>query len=74
MSRYRFRWTRARYRKAQHLSRFFARLVYELPSEPPALLQRFHELWARHPQGDDPLLTPFKWRRRMLERLDGIPF
>lgn len=71
MARHRFRWTRERYRKAQHLSRFFARWVYELPSEPPQLLQRFHDLWERHRQKDDPLLTPLKYRR---DFDDSIPF
>lgn len=74
MARKRFRWTRKRYRRAWHLSRFFARYIYDLPSEPPALLRRFHELWERHPQRDDPLLQPFKWRRRTLEHFDEIPF
>jgi len=71
MARRRFRWTRDRYRKAQHLSRFFARWVYELPSEPPALVQRLHELWERHPQRPDPLLKPISWR---YERDSDIPF
>jgi hypothetical protein len=62
MPRRRFRWTRERYRKAQHLSRFFARWMYELPSEPPPLLQRYFELWERHPQRDDPLLAPLSMR------------
>lgn len=70
MPRRRFRWTRERYRKAQHLARFYGRWVYELPSEPPRLLQRYFELWERHPQRDDPLLQPVKYR---YER-DDIPF
>lgn len=70
MARRRFRWTRERYYKAHHLSRFFARWVYELPSEPPRLLQRLWELYERHPQNTDPLLTPLKYRH---ER-DEIPF
>jgi hypothetical protein len=72
MARRRFRWTRERYRKAQHLSRFFARWVYELPSERPALLQRFQDLWERHPQRDDPLTRPIRQRRADFE--DSIPF
>lgn len=71
MARRRFRWTRERYRKAQRLSRFFARWVYELPSEPPKLLQHYVELWDRHRQNDDPLLVPLKYRRI---DSDEIPF
>lgn len=70
MARRRFRWTRDRYRKAAHLSRFFSRWLYELPGDPPRLLQRYFELWERHPQRDDPLLTPVRYR---YER-DDIPF
>jgi hypothetical protein len=73
MPLHRFHWNRKRYRKAQHLSRFFGRWVYDLPSDPPELLRRFYELWERHPQRDDPLLTPFEWRRHSLDR-DEIPF
>lgn len=71
MARRRFRWTRERYRKAHHLSRFYARWVYELPSQPPALLQRFYQLWERHPQRDDPLTKPIRQRR---DFDDSIPF
>lgn len=70
MPRRRFRWTRDRYRKAAHMSRFFSRWLYELPSEPPRLLQRYFELWERHPQRDDPLLQPLAYR---YDR-DDIPF
>lgn len=70
MTRRRFRWTRERYYKARHLSRFFARWIYELPSEPPRLLKHLWELCEQHPQNDDPLLTPLKYRH---ER-DEIPF
>jgi hypothetical protein len=71
MARRRFRWTRERYRKAQHLARFFSRWVYELPGEPPRLLQRYFELWERHPQRDDPLLQPVRYR---YDRDMEIPF
>ena len=74
MPRKRFRWTRARYRKAQSLSRYFARHIYDLPSDPPLLLRRFNELWERNPQRDDPLLTPFCWRPNYIALDDGIPF
>lgn len=71
MARRRFRWTRERYRKAHHLSRFFARWVYDLPSEPPQLVQRLWELYERHPRNPDPLLVPLKYRH---ERDSEIPF
>ncbi len=70
MPRRRFRWTRERYRKAARLSRYFARHVYDLPSEQPELLRLFGELWARHPQRDDPLMQPLAYR---YDR-DDIPF
>lgn len=72
MPRKRFRWTRERYRKAESLSRYFARHVYDLPSEPPRILERLWELWKPYPQGDDPLLTPIRHRRRDFS--DSIPF
>ena len=66
-----FKWSRDRYRKAQHLLRSFGRWDCEqLPSEPPQLLRRYFELWERHPQHDDPLLLPLKCR---YDRND-IPF
>lgn len=70
MARRRFRWTRERYRKAQNLARFYSRWLYELPSEPPLLLRRYFALWERHPQRDDPLLQPVRFR---YDR-DDIPF
>lgn len=74
VTRLRFRWTRARYRKAASLARYFARHVYELPSDPPALVQRYFELWERHPRRDDPLLTPFRYRACFAGLTDDIPF
>lgn len=74
MARHRFRWTRSKFRKARSLGRYFARHVYDLPSDPPRLLLRLWDLWERHPQRDDPLLTPFKFRPRTLELTDDIPF
>lgn len=70
----RFRWTRTRYRKAESLARYFQRHVYDLPSEPPAMLRRLWELWDKHPQRMDPLLTPV--RARLANRGDDsdIPF
>jgi hypothetical protein len=73
MGRRRFRWTRERYYKAAHLSRYFARHVYDLPSEPPGLLERYWELWRRYPCGDDPLLTPLRHRHAFRDD-DDIPF
>ena len=68
----RFRWTRAQYRRADHLARFFARFMYYLPDEKPALLERYFDLWERHPQKLDPLTEPLRWR---LSRFtDDIPF
>lgn len=69
--RNRFRWTRRAYYKASSLARYFDRHVYDLPSEPPAILQRLFDLWAKHPQRDDPLLQPLR-NRRPFE--DSIPF
>lgn len=40
------------------------------PGWMPRLLQRYFELWERHPQRDDPLLQPVRYR---CER-DDIPF
>lgn len=71
----RFRWTRSRYRKAASLSRYFARHVYDLPSDPPAMLRRYWELWERHPSGTDPLALPLRARLARLHDDDsGIPF
>jgi hypothetical protein len=74
VTRRRFRWTRDRYRKAAHLSRYFARHVYDLPSDPPRLLERYWELWQRHPQRDDPLLESVRWRLARRGDDDDIPF
>lgn len=68
----RFRWTRKKYREADHLARFFARFFHYLPHEKPALLERYFELWERHPQGKDPLTEPLDWRRWKVS--DEIPF
>ena len=68
----RFRWTRAKYRKAAHLARFFDRFIYHLPREKPALLQHYFDLWERHPQNADPLSEPLRWRLSRLS--DEIPF
>ena len=66
-----FKWSRDRYRKAHHLARLFSRWdCQQLPSEPPDLLRRYFELWERHPQHNDPLLMPLKYRYDT----SGIPF
>jgi len=72
MPRRRPYWTRARYRKAASLSRYFARHIYDLPSDQPALVRRFFELWERHPQNPDPLLVPMRERSRYND--GDIPF
>ena len=71
MSRKRFRWTRKAYEHAEWLSRFMGRHLYELP-EQPNLLRRYFELWERHPQREDPLLKPLRYRRDRFS--DDIPF
>lgn len=74
MPRLRFRWTRERYRKADSLARYFARHVYDLPSEPPELVRRLFELQERHPQHADPLLTPLRGRLNARAVFDEVPF
>lgn len=65
-----FRWTRAKYRRAHRETRIYDREGYLYHGEPP-LVGRFRELWEQHPQNNDPLLTPIRWR---LPPDDGIPF
>lgn len=65
----RFRWTRKTYMKARALARLMRRLE-PLP-DCPDLLRRYFELWARHEQHDDPLLTHIQTR---LAWHSGIPF
>lgn len=72
MARRRFRWTRKAYQHAAWLARFTGRHLYELPERPPPLLQRYFDLWGRHPQKDDPLLEPLS--RRYARFDDSIPF
>lgn len=75
MSRRRWRWTRSSFIKARSLNRYFARHVYDLPSEPPAIVRRLWELFERHPMRDDPLERPLHMRlydRRNFD--DSIPF
>jgi hypothetical protein len=70
----RFRWTRSRYRKATSLLRYFNRHVYDLPSDPPAMLRRLWSLWEKHPQKDDPLLMPLRQRAWLRDDDSDIPF
>ena len=69
-----FIWTREVYQDAARLGRFFTHYAGELPPQPPALLQRYFDLWERHPQRPDPLLTPMMERPHYAYALDGIPF
>lgn len=71
MARRRFRWTRERYRKAHSLARFLARWPYHFDSYPPPLVQRFFDLYEKHPQRADPLTQPLHLRRGFP---DSIPF
>jgi hypothetical protein len=72
MARRRFRWTRERYRKAHSLARFLARWPYDFNSDPPPLVQRFFDLYEKHPQREDRLSLPL--RQRAAAFLDSIPF
>ena len=75
MTMHSFRWTRRAYRKAKSLARYFERHVYDLPSEPPAIIRRLWDLLERHPQRNDPLERPLRSRlydRRAFD--DSIPF
>lgn len=65
----RFRWTRAKYKRAQHLNRLLPLLPFHCPDK-PALVQRYHDLWDAHPQGSDPLEVPLRYRLPS----DDIPF
>ena len=69
MTRKRFKWTRAKYRRADHLARLLGRQI-TVVGEEPDLVRRYFELWARHPQHNDPLLQPLRYR----VGLDDIPF
>ena len=69
MPRKPFRWTRAKYKRAHHLARFLSR-VHGLSYKSPALVERYIELWEQHPQFEDPLLTPYTWRRPV----DDFPY
>lgn len=57
----RFRWTRTKYRRAQHLARLLARFE-NMPSDAPAIVERYWGLWAQYHSYGDPLLRPISWR------------
>lgn len=67
--RRRFRWSRAKYREAHREARIYYGVGFMHHSE-PSLVRRYRELWEEHPQGDDPLLTPLRWRHPG----DEVPF
>mgnify|MGYP001252640996 CR=1 FL=1 len=69
-----FIWTRRRYRKASSLARYFARHIYDLPGEPPRILQRLFALLEEHPQREDQLLRPLRARLDARRYDDSIPF
>lgn len=56
-----FRWTRALYRRAHREARVYDGYGFMYHGE-PALVRRYQALWDKHPQRDDPLLTPLRWR------------
>lgn len=64
-----FRWTRARYKRASHLARLLPQM-FGWRSTPPLLVQRYLDLWKQHPQQTDPLTVPY-WRRYPT---DDVPF
>ncbi len=64
----RFRWTRAKYKRAHHLNRLLEHVPG--PWNPPPLVERFLKLWEQHPQMYDPLTLPLEFR---YDRSD-VPF
>lgn len=72
MTRRRFHWTRALYRKAFREARTYDSVGF-MYHGPSALVRRYRELWEQHPQGDDPLTRHISWRYPRYED-DGIPF
>lgn len=57
----RFRWTRRKYRHANHLARLLSRFE-SLPLTAPDIVQRYWALWERYPSFGDPLRRPLAWR------------
>lgn len=71
----RFRWTRRTYRKAHQLVRLLPRMRDFTSLGTPALVDRYFELWRRHPQFEDRLLEPGRIKRLLAyKRGDDIPF
>lgn len=66
----RFHWTRRKYQHAHSLNRMLNRW-YAMPSEPPAIVRRYLELWDQHRSDGDPLLLPLRYR---YDRDDDVPF
>ena len=69
-----FRWRSPETRMQMYLETVIAREDHakevKLFGLGPLLLQRYWDLWERHPQRDDPLTKPLSWRHRS----DDIPF
>jgi len=76
MTSRRFRWTRERYYKAQHLNRLLPQLASTV--EPPRLVRLLHQLHDRTPgiHGTDPLTRSLSERRWDRDRSfdPDIPF
>lgn len=65
----RFRWTRRKYRHAQHLARLLNRWNV-MPDSMPDIVRRYFDLWEEYRETGDPLMTPLRFR---YDRED-IPF
>lgn len=66
-----FRWTRAKYKRAHHLTRLFSGFLH-YRSEVPALVRRYQELQEQYPNHRDPLLQPLRYRAAI--RFGDVPF
>lgn len=64
-------WTRARYRKAQHLSRLLDRIAFY--DEKPLLVLMYRDLVEKRLSGRDPLERSLRWRLD-IHKGDDIPF
>jgi len=74
MARTRFRWTRERYYRAQHLDRLLPQLTST--TSPPSLVVRLHELIRQNPGmwNRDPLDRPLWLRHHERFGDPDIPF
>lgn len=72
MTRKPFRWTRALYRRAARETRVYESYGFMYHGE-PGIVRRYRELWEQHPQAQDPLRDPLRYR---LQRRydDEVPF